>query len=220
MTGTRQLHLNLFVHGRGHHEASWRHPRSTGESLTDIGYFQKLATIAERGRFDSLFLADVLVLGTQIASRAAAGLEPLTALAALAGATSRIGLIGTASTTYYEPFNLARLFASVDHISSGRTGWNIVTSWATGVEKNFSGRLYSHDERYERATEFVEVVTGLWDSWADDAVVDDPSTGVYADPDRIVPLDYKGSFQQVAGPLNLPRPPQGWPVLVLSLIHI
>lgn len=210
----RELHLNLFVHGRGHHEASWRHPRSTGESLTDIGYFQKLATIAERGRFDSMFLADVLVLGNQIANRAAAGLEPLTTLAALAGATSRIGLIGTASTTYYEPFNLARLFASLDHISGGRAGWNIVTSWATGVERNFNNRLYPHDERYERGTEFVEVVTRLWDSWADDAIIDDPQTGRYADRTKVASINYEGRFQQVRGPLNVPRSPQGWPVLV------
>lgn len=211
---TRQIHLNLFLHGRGHHEASWRHPRSTGGSLTDVGYYQQLATIAERGRFDSLFLADVLVLGKQIANRAAAGLEPLTMLTALAGTTSRIGLIGTASTTYYEPFNLARLFASLDHISGGRAGWNIVTSWATGVEKNFNNRLYSHDERYERGTEFVEVVTGLWDSWTDDAIVDDPTIGRFVDLAKVAPINYEGRFQHVRGPLNIPRSPQGWPVLV------
>lgn len=214
MSHTRQLHLNLFVHGRGHHEAAWRHPRSTGAPLTDLAYYAELAGIAERGLFDSLFLADVLTLGKGIGSRPSAGLEPLTALAALTGVTSRIGLIGTASTSYYEPFNLARLFASIDHISGGRAGWNIVTSWAPGVEKNFNDRLFSHDERYERATEFLEVVTALWDSWGDDAIVDDPHTGRYADLDAITPIEHRGRFQQVRGPLNIPRPPQGWPVLV------
>lgn len=212
---TRELHLNLFIHGRGHHEASWRHPRSTGEPLTDIGYFQKLAATAERGRFDSMFLADHLVLSKQIEHRAADGLEPITTLAALAGATSRLGLIATASATFTEPFNLARQFASVDHISGGRVGWNIVTSWAKDVESNFSrSQGYDHDERYERAHEFVEVVTALWDSWAEDAVVDDPVSGLYVEPSRVRPIDYRGRYQQVRGPLNIPRPVQGHPVLV------
>jgi FMN-dependent oxidoreductase (nitrilotriacetate monooxygenase family) len=212
---TRQLHLNLFIHGRGHHEASWRHPRSTGEALTDIGYFQKLATTAERGKFDSMFLADHLTLSTELEHRAAAGLEPITTLAALAGATSRLGLIATASATFTEPFNLARQFASVDHISGGRAGWNIVTSWSKGVERNFGhDEPIPHDERYVRAHEYLEVVTALWDSWADDAVVDDPSTGVYVDRSKIREIDHRGTFQQVRGPLNLPRSPQGHPVLV------
>jgi FMN-dependent oxidoreductase (nitrilotriacetate monooxygenase family) len=212
---TRELHLNLFIYGRGHHEASWRHPRSTGESLTDIGYYQRLAATAERGRFDSMFLADHLVLNDQVEHRATAGLEPLTTLAALAGTTSRLGLIATASATFTEPFNLARQFASIDHISGGRVGWNMVTSWAKDVEANFSrDRGYSHDERYERAHEFVDVVTALWDSWADDAVIDDPTNGQYVDMSRVRSIDYRGAYQQVRGPLNIPRPVQGRPVLV------
>lgn len=212
---TRELHLNLFIHGRGHHEASWRHPRSTGESLTDIGYYQKLAATAERGRFDSMFLADHLVLNKQVEHRAAEGLEPITTLAALAGATSRLGLIATASATFTEAFNLARQFASVDHISGGRVGWNIVTSWPKDVEANFGrSRGYTHDERYARAHEFVEVVTALWDSWAEDAVVDDPASGRYVDLSRVRQIDYQGSYQQVRGPLNMPPPVQGRPVLV------
>lgn len=211
----RELHLNLFIHGRGHHEASWRHPRSTGEPLTDIGYYQRLAATAERGKFDSMFLADHLVLSKQIEHRASAGLEPITTLAAIAGTTSRLGLIATASATFTEAFNLARQFASVDHISGGRVGWNIVTSWAKDVETNFSrSRGYSHDERYERAHEFVEVVTALWDSWADDAVIDDPTSGRYVDMSRVRSIDYHGAYQQVRGPLNIPRPVQGRPVLV------
>ncbi len=211
----RQLHLNLFVHGRGHHEASWRHRRSTGESLTDIGYFQRLAETAERGRFDSMFLADQLVLSKEIEHRAAGTLEPVTMLAALAGATSRLGLIATASTTFNEPFNLARQFASVDHISGGRAGWNIVTSWAKDVEANFSrAESIPHDERYRRAHEFVDVVTALWDSWADDAIIDDPPSGRYVDRSKVRSIDHHGEYQSVRGPLNIPRPPQGHPVLV------
>jgi FMN-dependent oxidoreductase (nitrilotriacetate monooxygenase family) len=211
---TRELHLNLFIHGRGHHEAAWRHPRSTGEPLTDIGYFQKLATIAERGKFDSMFLADHLVLSGGIAHNAMVGLEPITTLAALSGATSRLGLIATASATFTEPFNLARQFASIDHISGGRAGWNMVTSWSKDTEANFGRQPIPHDERYVRAHEFVEIVTALWDSWADDAVMDDPSTGAYVDADRIRSIDHNGTYQRVRGPLNIPRPPQGHPVLV------
>ena len=215
MSAHRQLHLNLFIHGRGHHEASWRHPRSSGEALTDIGFYQKLAATAERGKFDSMFFADHLVLSGGIEHRASHGLEPITTLAALAGATSRLGLIATASATYTEAYNLARQFASVDHISGGRAGWNIVTSWAKDSGANFGGgEEIGHDERYERAHEFLEVVTALWDSWADDAVVDDPVSGQYADLAKIRAIDHAGRYQQVRGPLNLPRSPQGHPVLV------
>ena len=211
----RQLHLNLFVHGRGHHETAWRHEGATPLALTDIGYYQDLARRAEAGLFDSLFLADALAIGQEIAHVAKGGLEPITTLAAVAGATSRIGLIATASTTYTEPYNLARQFSSLDHISGGRVGWNIVTSWVTGAGPNFGyDRQIEHAERYERATEFVEVATKLWDSWADDAVLDDRAGGRYADPARVRKIAHAGNWHKVAGALNLPRSPQGRPVFV------
>jgi FMN-dependent oxidoreductase (nitrilotriacetate monooxygenase family) len=211
----RQLHLNLFFHSRGHHEASWRHPDSSPLALTDIRYYQDLARRAEAAHFDSIFLADQLALGEDVAQAARTWLEPITVLAALAVSTSRIGLIATASTTYTEPFNLARQFASLDHISNGRIAWNIVTSWLATAARNFgeSGQV-SHADRYARGEEFITVVKALWDSWAADAVVDDRQGGRYAAPERIRPINHRGDFYQIAGPLNMPRCPQGRPVLV------
>jgi FMN-dependent oxidoreductase (nitrilotriacetate monooxygenase family) len=212
---TRQLHLNLFFHSRGHHEASWRHAATSPLALTDIGYYQDLARRAEAALFDSVFLADQLALGEDVAQAARTWLEPITVLAALAVSTSRIGLIATASTTYTEPFNLARQFASIDHISNGRAAWNIVTSWLATAARNFGGTgQVSHADRYARGEEFMAVVKALWDSWAADAIVDDRAGGIYARGDRIRPINHRGDFYQVAGPLNMPRCPQGRPVLV------
>jgi FMN-dependent oxidoreductase (nitrilotriacetate monooxygenase family) len=209
------MHLNLFINSRGHHEASWRHPDSSPLALTDIAYYRDLAQRAEAGLFDSIFLADTLALGEMIESSASNWLEPITALGALAGATSRIGLIATASTSYTEPFNLARQFASLDHISNGRVGWNIVTSWLAAAARNYSDDSpISHADRYARADEFVAVVKALWDSWADDAVLDDREAGRYARRDRIRPINHQGPHYSVAGPMNMPRCPQGRPVLV------
>jgi len=211
----RQLHLNLFIHGRGHHEASWRHPASSPLALTDIRYYQDLAQRAEAALFDSIFLADQLALGDDAAQAARTWLEPVTVLAAVAAATTRIGMIATCSTTYTEPFNLARQFGSLDHISNGRVGWNIVTSWLATAAANYGGTgQISHTDRYARAEEYMAVVTALWDSWAEDAVIDDRANGRYARPDRIRPIGHKGEHYQVAGPLNLPRTPQGRPVFV------
>jgi FMN-dependent oxidoreductase (nitrilotriacetate monooxygenase family) len=211
----RQLHLNLFIHGRGHHEASWRHPASSPLALTDIRYYQDLARRAEAALFDSIFLADQLALGDDAAQAARTWLEPVTVLAAVAAATTRIGMIATCSTTYTEPFNLARQFGSLDHISNGRVGWNIVTSWLATAAANYGGAgQISHTDRYARAEEYMAVVTALWDSWAEDAVIDDRANGRYARPDRIRPIGHKGEHYQVAGPLNLPRTPQGRPVFV------
>jgi FMN-dependent oxidoreductase (nitrilotriacetate monooxygenase family) len=212
---TRQLHLNLFIHSRGHHEASWRHPKSSPLALSDIRYYQDLARRAEAGLYDAIFLADQLALGDDVEQAGRIWLEPITALAAIAAVTSRVGLIATASSTYTEPFNLARQFASVDHISNGRAGWNIVTSWMPAAARNYGGRpALSHDERYVRAEEYMTVVKGLWDSWAEDAVLDDRPSGRYARGDRIRPINHKGEHYEVAGPLNMPRCPQGRPVLV------
>jgi FMN-dependent oxidoreductase (nitrilotriacetate monooxygenase family) len=211
----RQLHLNLFIHSRGHHEASWRHPQSSPLPLTDIRYYQDLAQRAEAALFDSVFLADQLALGGDVAQAPRTWLEPIAVLAALVAATSRVGLIATASTTYSEPFNLARQFASIDHISQGRVAWNIVTSWLASAAENYGGAgQVTHADRYARGEEFMTVVKALWDSWAADAVVDDRAGGIYARPDRIRSIDHRGDFYTVAGPLNLPRCPQGRPVLV------
>jgi FMN-dependent oxidoreductase (nitrilotriacetate monooxygenase family) len=212
---SRQLHLNLFIHSRGHHEASWRHPDTSPLPLTDIRYYQDLAQRAEAGLFDAIFLADQLALGDDAAQAARTWLEPVTVLAAVAAVTTRIGLIATCSTTYTEPFNLARQFGSLDHISNGRVGWNIVTSWLATAARNYGGAgQVGHDDRYVQGEEYMEVVKGLWDSWAEDAVLDDRAGGRYANPDRIRPINHKGEHYEVAGPLNLPRGPQGRPVLV------
>ena len=212
---TRQLHLNLFIQARGHHETSWDHPDATPYKLHDVDYYRALAQRAEAAKFDSIFYADSLTLSNDAARGGRLWLEPVTLLAALAMATSRIGLIATASCTYAEPYNLARQFASIDHISHGRAGWNIVTTWMQAAARNYGVEHRTHDDRYERGEEFVQIVKALWDSWADDAVVDDRSGhGVYADTKRIRPIDYEGEFYKCAGPLNLPRTPQGRPVLV------
>ncbi|MCB1742441.1 MAG: LLM class flavin-dependent oxidoreductase [Gammaproteobacteria bacterium] len=211
----RQLHLNLFIQSRGHHEASWRHPQASTLPLTDIRFYVEAARRAEQGLFDSVFLADTLSLGEDAGRAARTWLEPITVLGALSVATRDIGLIATASTTYSEPFNLARQFASLDHMSNGRVGWNIVTSWSVPAAGNFGDTAQvTHAERYARADEFVAVAKALWDSWDDDAVMDDRASGVYANAQAIRPINHVGRYYRVAGPLNVPRCPQGRPVLV------
>ncbi|MBD2870556.1 LLM class flavin-dependent oxidoreductase [Paenibacillus arenilitoris] len=214
-TAKRHMHLNLFLMNTGHHEASWRHPDTSPRRITELDYYCEIGRIAERGKLDSLFLADTYVLPVTVRHKVLHGLEPFTLLAAIAAVTSRIGLIGTASTTYNDPFHIARKFASLDHISGGRTGWNIVTTASESAAYNFGDRaLPDHAQRYRRADEFVEVVKALWDSWEDGALVADKDSGVYADMDKIHPLAHKGAFFSVQGPLNVPRAPQGQPVLV------
>ena len=211
----RQLHLNLFVYPGGHHEAAWRHPDSDVERILDIGHYQDLARRAEAAAFDGVFLADGPALADNVRHASRIRLEPFTWLSAIAAATERIGLIATASTTYFEPYNLARLFASLDHLSGGRAGWNIVTTGAPQAARNFGLDAHpAHAERYARAAEFVEVVTGLWDSWEDGALVADRRTGVFADTDRVHTIDHEGPRLTVRGPLNTPRTPQGRPVYV------
>ena len=211
----RPMHLNLFVQSRGHHEAAWRHPKSSNLPLTDIQYSVEMAQRAETGLFNSVFFADVLGLWNDVQTTPFNWLEPLTTLAALAMATKRIGLIATASTTYTEAYNLARQFSSLDHISRGRIGWNIVTTWSPQAGGNFgnTGEV-SHAERYARAEEYMTVVKALWDSWSDDAVIDDRVAGRYADPLRVRQINHAGKYYKVKGPLNLPRSPQGRPVFV------
>ncbi len=212
---SRQMHLNVFINSRGHHEASWRHPDSSKLPLTDIDYTVDIARKAEAAHFDSIFLADVLGLWNDVRATPFNWLEPITTLAATAMATSRIGMIATCSTTYTEPYNLARQFASLDHISRGRIGWNIVTTWSHQAGANYgSAGQMPHADRYERAEEYMSVVNALWDSWADDAVEDDREGGLYADPAKVHAINHKGQFYQVEGPLNMPRGPQGRPVFV------
>ncbi len=211
----RQLHLNAFLMNVGHHEASWRLPESNPHAEVDIEHFRELARIAERGLLDSLFLADRLILGNDPGQCPTGRLDPTLVLAAVAGVTSHIGLIATASTGYEQPYNLARRFASLDHISAGRAAWNIVTTAGDSAARNFGlDQMPSHRDRYLRAMEFVEVVTKLWDSWAADAVIADKERGIHADSDRIRKINHVGPYFKVRGPLNVPRCPQGYPVLV------
>ncbi|MFF3214890.1 LLM class flavin-dependent oxidoreductase [Streptomyces sp. NPDC002886] len=215
MTAPRTLHLNAFLMNAGHHDAAWRHPSSSPERITDLRYFQELARTAERGRLDSIFFADGVALWGKARYNAVGGFEPLTLLSAIAAVTEHIGLIATVSTTFNEPYNLARKFASLDHISGGRAGWNIVTSGSADEARNFNRDEHlEHNLRYERAREFLDVATKLWDSWEDDAIVLDKEGGVYADTDKLHPAAHKGEYFGVAGPLNVPRSPQGHPLLV------
>ena len=199
----------------GHHDAAWRHPASAPHRATDASYFAELARTAERGTFDSIFFADGLAVWNRVGSNVGGGLEPITLLASIAGATRHIGLIATVSTTFNEPYPLARKFASLDHISGGRAGWNIVTSGSEAEARNFGyDRHPDHALRYERADEFLDVATALWDSWEDDAVLLDPAAGRYADVAKVHQIVHAGKHFTVQGPLNVQRSPQGWPLLV------
>ncbi|MYS23027.1 FMN-dependent oxidoreductase, nitrilotriacetate monooxygenase family [Streptomyces sp. DvalAA-14] len=214
-TDRKPLHLNAFLMSVGHHEAAWRLPQSPAAGGTGVEHYKNLARIAERGLLDSLFLADSPVLMGDPGRRPAGKLEPTVLLTALAAVTSRIGLIATASTSYNEPYNLARRFASVDHVSGGRAGWNIVTTAGADAARNFGlDDTPLHRDRYLRAAEFVDVATKLWDSWADDAVIADKELGVHAGPDRVRRIEHRGTYFRVDGPLNVERSPQGYPLLV------
>ncbi|WP_217549432.1 LLM class flavin-dependent oxidoreductase [Streptomyces sp. GbtcB6] len=212
---TRALHLNAFLMTTGHHEASWRLPESDPYAHVDLAHYVRLARTAERGTFDSLFLADGPHLWGSVAQRPAGALEPLTLLTALATATEHIGLIATASTSYNSPYNLARRFASLDIISGGRAGWNIVTTAGAEAARNFGiDEEPAHAERYARAAEFLDVALKLWDSWEDDAIVADKAAGVWGDDAKIHPPRHRGTYFGVEGALNVPRSPQGYPLLV------
>ena len=212
---SRQLNLNAFLMSTGHHEASWRLPESDPYAAANVAHYQQLARIAERGRLDSVFFADSPSIFSNPARRPAETLEPTILLAAMAAVTERIGLVATASTTYESPYNLARRFASLDAISNGRAGWNVVTTAALDAGANFGFETSpTHAERYDRANEFLEVVTGLWDGWDDDAVLADKEAGVHTDPDKIQVLNHRGKHFQVRGPLTVGRSPQGRPVIV------
>ena len=212
---TRTLHLNAFLSGLGHHESAWRLPESDPTADFDVEHYKHQARVAERGRFDSLFFADNPGLWGDIGRRPSSALEPTLLLTVLAGVTEHIGLIATASTSYNEPFNLARRFASLDHVSGGRAGWNIVTSANINAARNFGlDALPAHSDRYARADEFVEVARKLWDSWQDDTILGDKEAGVWGDTGRLHPPEHEGVYYKVAGALNIPRCPQGYPLLV------
>ena len=211
-----QLKLGAFIYYSGHHSAAWRHPKAKAEEVFTFDFYKQLAQTAERGKFDMMFLADLLY-SVNVEKAVAGMLDPMTLLAALSSVTDKLGLTGTVSTTYNEPFNVARRLASLDHISKGRVAWNIVTS-----QLDIEANNYGHDQhpehglRYKMAEEFVEVATQLWDSWTDDAIVIDKENGIYAQADKIKEINYKGQWHSSRGPLNVPRPPQGYPVLVVA----
>ena len=215
---SRQLKLGAFLMATGHHVAAWRHPDVPADAGLDFAQYKHLARVAEAAKFDALFVADSIAAATgTIASHMARSdhFEPLTLLSALSAVTDNIGLIATATTSYNEPYHVARKFASLDHLSGGRAGWNLVTSDNAAEAQNFGRDEHlGHGERYSRAKEFHQVVTGLWDSWEDDAFVRDKASGNYYDPAKLHVLDHVGEHFRVKGPLNVARSPQGQPVIV------
>ena len=210
----RQMHLGVYIQAAGHHVAGWRMPgAATGGENFQVLW--EITRTAELAKFDMVFLADAPFTRADFHPGTIVRLEPLTLLAALAAGTTHIGLVATASTTYTEPFNLARQLASIDHISGGRVGWNVVTGAQAGAAANFGSKPHPpHDERYAIAAEYVQVAKGLWDSWEDGAILKDTASGRFADVERLRPLNHKGKYFSVAGPLNISRPPQGYPVIV------
>ena len=220
MTAARQLRLGAFMRPVSIHTAWWRYPGAYPDANFNFQHLKRFIQTLERGKFDAFFMADHLaVLNMPIPalkrSATVTSFEPFTLLSALACATERIGLVATASTTFDAPYHIARRFASLDHISGGRAGWNIVTTSNPDAALNFGlDDHMEHDDRYRRAREFYDVVTGLWDSFAEDAFIRDVESGIYFDPARMHVLDHKGEYLKVRGPLNIARPPQGWPVIV------
>lgn len=216
----RQMHLGAFLRPVSIHTAWWRYPTSAPDANVNFRQLKRLAQKLEHGKFDFFFMADHLaVLNVPMAalkrSATVSSFDPLVLLPALAAVTEHLGLVATASTTYNEPYHVARKFAALDHISEGRAGWNVVTSANPDEAMNFGLEEHmEHDLRYVRAREFYEVVTELWDSWADDAFIRDRENGVYFNPERLRVPDHRGEFFKVRGPLNIARPVQGWPVIV------
>ncbi|MBS0560538.1 MAG: LLM class flavin-dependent oxidoreductase [Proteobacteria bacterium] len=216
----KQLHLGAFMRPVGIHTAWWRYPGAYPDANFNLQHLTRFIRKLEAGKFDAFFMADHLaVLNMPMSalrrSGTATSFEPLTLLSALAMVTERIGLIATASTTFDAPYHIARRFASLDHISNGRAGWNVVTTSNPDAALNFGlAEHVEHDERYRRAEEFHQVVTGLWDSWADDAWLRDQESGLFFDPAKLHVLNHKGPSLSVRGPLNIARPVQGWPVIV------
>ena len=214
MDPARQMHLGVYAVGTGNHVSGWRVP-GAATSSEDFSIFKTIADSCERGKLDFLFVGDSLAFVADRHPGQMLRFEPLTLHAALATQTSRVGLVATASSTYSAPYNIARMFASLDKLSGGRAGWNVVTTGLADVAGNFgSDSPVGHAVRYEAAAEFVEIVQGLWDSWEEGAIVTNVETGEYYDKTKVHSLDYVGKFFSVRGPLNLTRTPQGQPVLV------
>jgi FMN-dependent oxidoreductase (nitrilotriacetate monooxygenase family) len=215
MTGQKKMRLGAFLSGTGSHMASWRHPCAVADGAVNLGYYQDLTRKAEDAKLDFVFFGDGLYISEKSHPNFLNRFEPLTLLAALAVGTSRIGLAATLSTTYSEPYTVARQFASIDHISGGRAAWNIVTSPLEGSALNYSKPEHpQHDLRYRMADEFIEVTKGLWDSWEDDAFIRDKASGCFFDPAKMHLLNHQGEFYSVQGPLNIARSKQGRPVLI------
>lgn len=216
----RQLRLGAFLRPASIHTGAWRYPGAFPDANFNFAHYKRFARKLEQGKFDALFMADHLALLNMPVdalkrSATSTSFEPFTLLPALAAVTEHLGLIATASTTYEEPFHVARRFASLDHISGGRAGWNLVTTSNPDAALNFGlDADVEHGERYKRGREFYDVVTGLWDSWADDAFVRDVESGIYFDPEKMHVLNHKGEHFSVRGPLHIARPIQGWPVIV------
>jgi len=216
----RQLRLGAFMRPTTIHTGAWRYPGAYPDANFNFAHLKHFAQTLERGRFDAFFMADHLaVLNMPVEalkrSHTVTSFEPLTLLSALAAVTEHLGLIATASTTFDEPYHVARRFASLDHLSGGRAGWNVVTTSNPDAALNFGlDEHVEHDERYRRAREFFDVVTGLWDSWADDAFIRDVDAGLFFDPQKLHVLGHKSQYFSVRGPLNIARPVQGWPVIV------
>lgn len=220
MSQSRRLRFCAFMRPVSLHTAAWRYPGAFPDANFNFAHIKRFAETLERGCIDAFFMADhlaVLNMPMDALKRSATvtSFEPMTLLSALAMVTKRLGLIATGSTTYDEPYHVARRFASLDHLSGGRAGWNVVTTSNPDASRNFGFEEHlDHAERYARAREFFDVVTGLWDSWADDAFIRDVAHGTYFDPAKLHVLDHKGKYLSVRGPLNIGRPVQGWPVIV------
>ena len=220
MSESRKLHLGAFMRPVSIHTGAWRYPGALRDANFNFPAIKRFAQKLEQGKFDAFFMADHLgVLNMPVdalkRSHTVTSFEPFTLLSALAGVTDRIGVVATASTSFDEPFHVARRFASLDHLSGGRAGWNVVTTANPENAKNFGFETQpDHAARYVRAREFYDVVTGLWDSFADDAFVRDAETGIFFDPEQLHVLNHKGPEFSVKGPLNIARPVQGWPVIV------
>jgi FMN-dependent oxidoreductase (nitrilotriacetate monooxygenase family) len=208
------MHMGVFVLGTGNHTAGWRY-EGAASSHVALPVIQQIARIAERGKFDLFFISDGMVMDPSDHPSFMCRLEPTTLISVLSASTTHIGLGATVSTSFSEPFNVARVFSSIDHISGGRAAWNVVTSSNPQAALNFNRDAHlEHEFRYQRANEFVDVVRGLWDCWDDGAIVADKTTGQFIDPDKVRTLDHKGRFFQVKGPINISRSPQGHPVIV------
>jgi alkanesulfonate monooxygenase len=220
MTSSRQLHLGAFMRPASIHTGAWRYPGAWPDMNFNFAHLKHSIQALERAKFDAFFMADhMAVLNMPLdalkRSHTVTSFEPFTLLSALSQATERIGLVATGSTTFDAPYHIARRFASLDHISGGRAGWNVVTTSNPDAALNFGLEEHvEHDERYRRAREFYDVVTGLWDSWADNAFIRDVEHGIFFDPTKMHVLDHKGKYLSVRGPLNIARPVQGWPVIV------